>query len=170
MHCFGFKKNVWHSCRKCVLSILIFLFFVRGYSFFPWNKCVSCKPSLFLFSSFPSGLLKYDLRASPLHSSSTPLLSFCSPMHAGVLSSVLYQISNFCRPTADCLFCWTWRKHGGLYCWSRLQMGGRPHKTDKKDTKIYNETVFTMNILFTGFCCGGCAHGAQFNVIKVQTK
>lgn len=130
MHCFGFKKNVSHTVAKNVCSLFFFFFFLLGNSFFsPNNKRVSRKPSLFLLSSFPSGLLKYDLCVSPLHSSSTPLL-FCSPMHARVLSSVLYQISNFCRPTADCLFCWTWRIHGWLlqplYCWSWLQREDDP--------------------------------------------
>lgn len=93
--------------------------FHHCYYYCYFNVVVFLTDRFFLFSSPLLGLLKSDLCVSP----HPPLPNL---LHARVLGSALSLVSSFCRPTADCLFCWTWRKHGWtlhwlkIYCWARL--------------------------------------------------
>lgn len=64
----------------------------------------------------PRVLEIWSVSFPPLHSSSLLLLP---PGMPESLSSALRLISHFCRPTADCLFCWTRGKHGGNHSMAR---------------------------------------------------
>lgn len=93
------RNDAWvHPLTENIIHSLLFWHYMNG------AINLLCIPftSQFCFHSAspPSGLLKSDLCVSQCI---LPLPS--SHVHARALSSALCQISSFCRPTANCLFC-----------------------------------------------------------------
>lgn len=83
-----------------------------------------------LTSRFPSILCYLSLGSWNLIHVFPPVFLLLPPplRHARALSSALCLILRFSRPTADCLFCWTQRKHGWtlhrlkIYCWAPTRL------------------------------------------------